>query len=1497
MKKFLSVPFFMCGLFVTGLLINAPNAMAGSVFKTYQVQADADDAEQDKSNGSISLNDSKLELGANGSTDQIIGVRFQDVDIPDGATIKSAHLRFFNRATEDSDGIMNLSITGESIADSPIFANSLNNISDRDQTSSKVTWNPDEWGDANVEAWEGEQWESAEKHKTADITSIVNDIISSGFTTGNAMSFFIEDEADSGNSRVAHSADYTTYDRMPRLIIEYEATEPACTLTPNILGGIPYLPDYSYAGYKWGEEEVPSYNASSPGITYVDVTTYGATPNDSSDDTDEILAAIAAHQNTPGTVVLHFPAGNFKISDVITIDRSDFVIQGSGSGAGGTSFQIDIPLSDSSVTKSQDVQDLIDWWNSSSWPTIGTRQYSPYTYTGGFFYAHYDGNRYTKTELADVTGAVQGETTFTVNDASSLNVGDVVNFEWANDGSDDFVDYLVDGDCSALGYGSCGSSDNKVSQPVTITAINGSTVTIKEPLMHSLHTAARLRTSNYIENVGFENFSVNFPDVPAEEHHFEAGYNALYVADVNNSWVKNIAIDNADSGVMMDFSKNSIVDDLNTTGRNNHYNLMFANSYGLLGQNFNLEPEAEHNPSFNTANTMSVFKDGYVEIGALDQHAGLNHFNLFDNITIGHSDDLFKHGGSSSSSPTAGIYNTFWNTKVYELGYNNLAGEIQKAPEARIIGLHSPGNTLSIDYNPAPYVEGLNECLAVESLYDYQLTDRGQTPTPDTTPDAFTFTDVTGADPSTEYVSNTITVAGINEATPISISGADEEYRINGGTWANTPGTVQNGDVVEVKVTSSASYNTPVSTTLDIGGVTDAFDVTTKADSATAPTLTETTPVAPPTNNNTPDYTFHTTGTGTIAFGGGCASLNTTAEVGNNTITFSELADGTYDNCTVTLTDGSGNVTDPLDISDFVVDTTEPVRSNGSPDSDLPAGTINSTMSLSTNENATCRYSTTIGVDYDSMTQPFGGAGSTTHSVSLSGLVDGSSYMYYVKCVDTAGNDNTTDYPISFNVEAGTNDTQPPVRSNGDPTGLLSAGTTSTPISLNTDENAICRYATSTGVAYDSMTSFLGGGGSTAHSANVTVADGNSYHYYIKCRDNFGNTNLDDYVITFNVATDPLVANFHANVFSGNAPLTVQFTDDSVGSISAWAWDFDNDGTIDSTQQNPSYNYSAPGVYSVALTVSNAGNSDTETKYSYIVVADPTSANPYLQVIKDGLGAGNVTSNVSGISCGTDCYNTYAMGSSLVLTANPDSGSVFDNWTVYTGSGSSTFTGTNLNLTLDGNTTAVANFDLVDSLTANFMATQTTGTAFFGTHFIDTSTGQPTSWQWDFDNDGIVDSTEQNPYYVFTEPGTYSVRLVVSNGSLTDQEIKMSYIVATEATTPTPGSTHSSGSSRYTGIGGGQNAMRHGDYDVNDRNAGFFGAPYINPVNIKTSILKVPTLCGVPESSYVTHNLYNLIRRTTGLPVQCASELTLVPQSLQLGQRDIFVMLLVGIIN
>lgn len=98
--------------------------------------------------------------------------------------------------------------------------------------------------------------------------------------------------------------------------------------------------------------------------------------------------------------------------------------------------------------------------------------------------------------------------------------------------------------------------------------------------------------------------------------------------------------------------------------------------------------------------------------------------------------------------------------------------------------------------------------------------------TQDTTPDAFSFTDVSNATLSTLYTSNTITVTGINSATPISLTG-NGQYQKNSDAWTTVAGTVVVNDTVKARHTSSSAEGTARATTITIGGISDTYTTTT----------------------------------------------------------------------------------------------------------------------------------------------------------------------------------------------------------------------------------------------------------------------------------------------------------------------------------------------------------------------------------------------------------------------------------------------------------------------------------------------------------------------------------------------------------------------------------------------------------------------------------------------------------------------------------------------
>lgn len=111
---------------------------------------------------------------------------------------------------------------------------------------------------------------------------------------------------------------------------------------------------------------------------------------------------------------------------------------------------------------------------------------------------------------------------------------------------------------------------------------------------------------------------------------------------------------------------------------------------------------------------------------------------------------------------------------------------------------------------------------------------------------------------------------------------------------------------------------------------------------------------------------------------------------------------------------------------------------------------------------------------------------------------------------------------------------------------------------------------------------------------NVALGDAVPFNALEGGVDNGGNTGW--------LFPNPPVADFEADVVSGENPLAVQFTDLSTNAPTSWLWDFKNDGIDTSTEQNPIYVYEVPGTYTVKLTATNEFGSDDEIKTEYITV-------------------------------------------------------------------------------------------------------------------------------------------------------------------------------------------------------------------------------------------------------------------------------------------------------
>ena len=179
-----------------------------------QITSGADDAEEFTASGSVSLNGDDLELGYDGtgaSKRQLIGLRFPQLDIPAGSTIRSAKITFKNKST-NTTAALSLRIVGHNVDNSSPFEASAYQLSNR------LSSNPTS---ATV-AWSAASWPSQTFYDSPDLSAIVQEVIGrSGWAAGNALTFLIE-PTTTANFRRAYSRDGQA-SGAPKLTIEFES--------------------------------------------------------------------------------------------------------------------------------------------------------------------------------------------------------------------------------------------------------------------------------------------------------------------------------------------------------------------------------------------------------------------------------------------------------------------------------------------------------------------------------------------------------------------------------------------------------------------------------------------------------------------------------------------------------------------------------------------------------------------------------------------------------------------------------------------------------------------------------------------------------------------------------------------------------------------------------------------------------------------------------------------------------------------------------------------------------------------------------------------------------------------------------------------------------------------------------------------------------------------------------------------------------------------------
>lgn len=513
------------------------------------------------------------------------------------------------------------------------------------------------------------------------------------------------------------------------------------------------LPDFSYAGYQFGLGEIPN----SRGET-LQASDFGVVANDGVDDSAAMLQAIEAANAVPGPVTLHLPPGRILVSEILPITRGDFILRGAGSGAKGTEIHFPRPLIDiDGSTRLTELRTYLQKYDKRQREPARNidELFSEYSWTGGFIWIQKPGTRAASylvdydpeiETLAKLQSGTRGERWVRAERTDQLTVGDAVQIHWFNrDGESGPLLQEIYGDTElAIGSHHWTFADRPlVRQTTRITAIEGNAVQIGDPLLHNISKVVPAQFSRWahLQQVGLEDFSISFPDSPYFGHHLERGYNGIYVTSVMDGWVRDVRFRNADSGILTYNSANLTIENILSEGqRPAHYAVHLGNVHNVLVKDLTVENPVIHSLTFNTQSTKSVYQNATVlNASVLDQHAGANHQNLFDNVTLHVNADrkngapfysVWDGSGAGYWQPGHGRFNTTWNLNVIvESGARRdervkLEG-LAEGPDAFIHGVHG-NRSFVVDYRPAPMALSVNQEPEIRSLYNWQLQNRAQ---------------------------------------------------------------------------------------------------------------------------------------------------------------------------------------------------------------------------------------------------------------------------------------------------------------------------------------------------------------------------------------------------------------------------------------------------------------------------------------------------------------------------------------------------------------------------------------------------------------------------------------------------------------------------------------------------------------------------------------------------------------------------------------------------
>lgn len=462
------------------------------------------------------------------------------------------------------------------------------------------------------------------------------------------------------------------------------------------------LPDFSYAGYKYSEVEIPTVNYKK-----FDVTDFGAIPNDTKSDKKAIQKTIAAAiKNRSG--IVYFPKGKYYLNTndddktPIIIKSSNIVFRGEGDGEDGSIlfFENDLPPKDQKKMYSCPM--------AIQTSAGGRDQF-----------------------LTDVTSNAKRETfSITVKDPSKLKKGNWVILKIVNNDKN-----LINYDTAPLeveeAWKTILNKGVQVNERHQIASIKGKTITFKEPIHYDVKKKHGWKIYNYAhsEGLGFENIRFEANWKKEFVHHRSAeddsGWGILKISRAVNSWVRNCTFKNVTNAVAFSQAAYSTAIDIKIKGSIGHSAVdSGGGSTGILIAHVTDYAGMHHAVGVGGGSTSAtvIWRSKYPAHTSFESHASQPRCTLLDNIEGGFF--AGRAGGARQNLPNHGRYLVLWNykeTDEAEKDFRFVATDswYWRIVPPIIVGFHGSGTTFKED--EVHTIESQGIPVKPESLFEEQL--------------------------------------------------------------------------------------------------------------------------------------------------------------------------------------------------------------------------------------------------------------------------------------------------------------------------------------------------------------------------------------------------------------------------------------------------------------------------------------------------------------------------------------------------------------------------------------------------------------------------------------------------------------------------------------------------------------------------------------------------------------------------------------------------------